>query len=195
MRSIPLTAMQKTLDPFDLVVSPAGAHSAEALEGDIDAADKYDLGRTWRQDWKAELRATIRNSGSTFVAQSSRVDGFALFGVTPLTEDTAQIWLIQSTTFSNSAASVYQSTWPHRGVALARATVNLFTNYYRTLFNFISKRQETNIRWLYASGFRFYQHPLYQSDMLMFSLGHDAERLAADIDTWVSFLGKENPEQ
>lgn len=195
MPNISLESMQACLSPFDLVINSAPILYFDRLEVDIDEADRFDLGQTWRRDWREELRATLTNSTSTFVAESKNHEGFAIFGVTPVWEDAAQIWLIQSKTFSEAAFAYYRSAWPRRGVALAKATIELFADSYSTLFNFISSKQENNVRWLYASGFKFYRNDLYDSDMLMFAVGEQAVRLAADKDTWISFLGERDPER
>ncbi len=162
---------------------------AVLFENDLDDADKYDLGRTWRQDWRAELYATLENSGRTFCVTSADHKGAAIFGVTAATDGAGQIWLLQSKSFALEAERHHGATWPHKAVAMTHAVVELFLTTHSPLFNFISERQARNIRWLTHSGFRFSRPENVNTDMLIFCCGEDAEAFASNVDVWQSYLG------
>ena len=67
--------------PFGYQAERATVAAAPMFEQDLGEADKYDMGRTWRQDWKAELYATLQVSGDSFIVTSPLHAGAALFGL------------------------------------------------------------------------------------------------------------------
>ena len=60
---------------------------------------------------------------------------------------------------------------------------------YGTFFNFIPVSQTRNIRWLTGCGFTFHTHPEIETDMRLFTLGPDGDRIAADPAFWADYLG------
>ena len=79
--------------------------------------------------------------------------------------------------------------WPVKFTAMTRQQVRQFLIDYGTFFNFIPVSQTRNIRWLTGCGFTFHTHPEIETDMRLFTLGPDGDRIAADPAFWADYLG------
>ena len=73
--------------------------------------------------------------------------------------------------------------------AMTRQQVRQFLIDYGTFFNFIPVSQTRNIRWLTGCGFTFHTHPEIETDMRLFALGPEGDRIAADPAFWADYLG------
>ena len=170
-------------------VTPVTATHFDLIAGDISAADRHDLGRTWRQDWREELRATLENATEAYMFHNDDFPFAGVFGVTAQREGLAMAWMLQSATFLNGAEAALGPGWPVKFTAMTRQRMRQFLADYGTFFNFIPVSQTRNIRWLTGCGFTFHTHPEIETDMRLFTLGPDGDRIAADPAFWADYLG------
>lgn len=98
-------------------------------------------------------------------------------------------WMLQSATFLNGAEAALGHGWPVKFTAMTRQQVRQFLIDYSTFFNFIPVSQTRNIRWLTGCGFTFHTHPEIETDMRLFTLGPEGDRIAADPAFWADYLG------
>lgn len=190
MPDFTIEELSKIVTPFNIDVARANRRHAALFENDLNETDKYDLGRTWRNDWRAELYATLENSTSTFIFSSVLHRGFAIFGVNSVMPGCAQIWLLQSRSFGDDVAKYRGREWVYQFVLMSRAIIELCLGQYPLLFNFISGRQSQNIRWLKSCGFEFFGRRDISTDMLLFGQGSSIQRFAAEEKIWRAFLGE-----
>jgi hypothetical protein len=186
--------IERDLTEFSIVrlgfdVKHVTAEDFDEIADGISPADRYDLGRTWRNDWRAELRATLQNASEAYMFHRREFPFAGVYGVTAQGHGKALIWLLQSETFLTGAEAVLGVGWAVRFTAATRDQLAEFIADYGTLFNFIPVSQTTNIRWLKGCGFTFHTHPDIETDMRLFTLGPDGDRLAGDTDFWANYLG------
>ena len=112
-----------------------------------------------------------------------------LLGHAEHTEGLAMAWMLQSATFLNGAEAALGPGWPVKFTAMTRQQVRQFLIDYGTFFNFIPVSQTRNIRWLTGCGFTFHTHPEIETDMRLFTLGPEGDRIAADPAFWADYLG------
>ena len=105
------------------------------------------------------------------------------------TEGLAMAWMLQSATFLKGAEAALGPGWPVKFTAMTRQQVRQFLIDYGTFFNFIPVSQTRNIRWLTGCGFTFHTHPEIETDMRLFTLGPEGDRIAADPAFWADYLG------
>ena len=190
MIELTVAELSKIVAPLHIDVAVADGGHIDLLESDLNEADRYDLGRTWRNNWREELYATLGNSTSTFIFSSAHHRGFAVFGVNAVMPGCAQIWLLQSQSFSQDISRERGSDWPHQFVLMNRAVIDRCLLRYSLLFNFISGRQSKNIRWLKSCGFEFFSRCDISDDMLLFCRGNSTQQFAAEEKIWRGFLGE-----
>ncbi len=183
-------AVNEIVAPHGFRAEIATTEHAPLFENDLDEADKYDLGRTWRQDWRSELYATLENSDTTFCVSSPHHGGAAILVVTAARSNAGQIWLLQSKSFAQEAEHNHGAAWPLKAATMTRSVVELFLTVHSPVFNFISERQTRNIRWLKHSGFEFSRPDGLVTDMLIFCCGERAGDLAASKEIWRAYLGQ-----
>ncbi len=159
------------------------------FENDLDAADKYELGRTRHQDWRKELYDTLNSNGTTFCVTSPNHGGAIIFGVTPFPGNAGRMWMLQSKSFVSEAAGIHGRALPHKMGAVTRDMIALFLEHHSPLFNFIPSSQTRNIRWLKQGGFQFFHHTDVETDMLFFGQGEGVEELAQNGQLWAVCLG------
>ena len=90
-------------------VTPVTPDHFELIAADISPADRHDLRRTWRQDWREELRATLENATEAYMFHSPHFPFAGVFGVTAQREGLAMAWMLQSATFLNGAEAALGS--------------------------------------------------------------------------------------
>lgn len=185
-----LERAQETLEPFGYVVAPPMENLLSVLETDLSDSDKFDLQNTWRNDWRAELQATLENGLCVLVVHSSRHGGVAVFGASNGPGESAQMWLLQSISFSEGAERVHGAGWALKMVEMSRHIVKLFRREFGTIFNFKDKHQTRSIKWLQMCGFEFFQRQDVCCDTWFFGIGPQTLQMANDPGVWASYLGK-----
>lgn len=186
---IPLGRVQDILKPHGYTAEYASTEMYPLFENDLDAADKYELGRTRHQDWRKELYNTLNSKGTTFCVTALNHGGAIIFGVTPFPENAGRMWMLQSKSFVMEAAGAHGRALPHKMGAVTQDMITLFLQHHSPLFNFIPSRQTRNIRWLKQGGFQFFKHPNLETDILFFGQGNAVECLAANKNLWQSCMG------
>ncbi|WP_455285987.1 hypothetical protein [Cupriavidus necator] len=168
-----------------LIVRFASDNDIKVLRDDLSASDLYELGMTWRKNWKAEFEATFKAASCSIAVEIPGHEGILIFGVTSWTGGLGQIWMLQSETFTKSVktfANIGLHMRLHSGIQLA---MNVFLQTHSPLFNFIPKNQLNNIRWLKACGFEFRSDPFHTGQpLLLFGMGQGFEKLAASKQFW-----------
>lgn len=187
---IPLGRVQEILKPHGYTAENASTEMYPLFESDLDAADKYELGRTRHQDWRKELYDTLNSKGTTFCVTSPNHGGAIIFGVTPFPGNAGRMWMLQSKSFVLEAAGIHGRALPHKMGAVTRDMIALFLQHHSPLFNFIPSSQTRNIRWLKQGGFLFYEHPKVETDIYFFGQGDSVENHATSHKLWVSCLGE-----
>lgn len=186
---IPLGRVQEILRPHGCTADYASTEMYPLFETDLDAADKYELGRTRHLDWRKELYDTLNSKGTTFCVTSPNHGGAIIFGVTPFPGNAGRMWMLQSKSFVLEASRVHGRALPHKMGAVTRDMIALFLEHHSPLFNFIPRSQTRNIRWLKLGGFQFYEHPDFETDILFFGQGQGSEALVRSRWLWVDCLG------
>lgn len=185
-----LECAQDALKPFGYVVVPPVENLFSVLEFDLSDSDKSDLQNTWRNDWRAELQATLENGLCVLVVQSSLHEGVAVFGAAKGPGESAQMWLLQSISFSAGAERVHGAGWALKAVEMSKSIVELFRQKFGTIFNFKDKHQTRSIKWLQMCGFEFFQRQDVCCDTWFFGIGPQILQMANDPGIWASYLGK-----
>ena len=189
MSEMNIEQIVKVVSPLNVKVEIANKSHLALFENDLNENDRYDLGRTWRNDWRGELYATLENSSPIFIFSSDLHRGVAMFGLNVVMPGCAQIWLHQSRSFVDGALQHGGDLWAHQFVAMNREIVDLCCRRNLLLFNFISAGQSDNIRWLKKCGFEFVCRQDGSSDLLLIGRGEGFHQFSEDIKLWRAFLG------
>ena len=184
-----LKNVQAALQRHGYFAEQADEDLFDVLKNDLAESDVFDLQNTWRNDWKSELRATLDNAEALIAVHSPVHSGVAVFGASRGPEQSAQMWLLQSVSFSQSAEHAQGAAWALKAVEMSRQVVALFRDEFGTVFNFKNQNQHRSIKWLQMCGFEFYRRNDVLCDTLFFGLGPLTPHLANTPAFWQSYLG------